>query len=63
MEVKNQLLDIHPLFGRRPQLPIDVMYSTPDQPRDAVPQYVNKLHQTLREAFEDAHERISVHQE
>ena len=37
------------MFGRRPQLPIDVMYSTPDQPRDAVPQYVNKLHQTLRE--------------
>ena len=36
-------LPLYQMFGRQSQLPIDVMYSTPDHPKDTVPEYVSKL--------------------
>ena len=51
------------MFGKRAQLPIDVMYGLPEHSASSVPQYVTNLTNTLKEAFADACKNITTHQE
>ena len=50
------------MFGRQAQLPIDIMYGSP-QHSDTTSEYVKTLQQILSTAFKNARQHISVHQE
>ena len=50
------------MFGRRPRLPIDIMYETPSE-RSSLPNFVHSLQNTLTEAFDAARSNISLHQD
>ena len=50
------------MFGRKAHLPIDVIYDTPADV-STLPVFVQKLQQTLKEAYASAHLNTSIHQE
>lgn len=50
------------MFGRKPRLPIDVMYGIPND-TSTLPTFVRKLKHTLTEAFDAARSNVSVQQE
>ena len=50
------------MFGRKADLPIDVIYDTPADV-STLPVFVQKLQQTLKEAYASAHLNTSIHQE
>ena len=50
------------MLGRRPCLPIDIMYETPSE-RSPLPDFVHNLQNTLIKAFDTACSNISLNQD
>ena len=50
------------MFGRKVQLPVDVMYDIPSNV-STLPTFIHTLKHTLAKAFDTAHSNISVYQE